>query len=973
MGTILVCGVLMILRQFIRKLMIAALVGSLNVAVARAKSVSVESTKISESDRKFQRDLESLLGASLKTKQGEMSLRQSKDRFGRIRKQILVGRDFSEVQLDQNGDGTVDYWSVSQGRKSIVASQPSRGRFLRLVVSDNVAKGLIESTYILSLDGKKYNLLKTRFVGSGVRYAYDSEATPRGAASFGVKAAADAESNRIQEILDTGASAASSIDAKPIARTDDNRFALVEGDWVQQQTTVFGDELTCASPSNGNGRLAGLQREWWKVLKFEVDEKADRLTEKLKSSAMFADSCKTPENAVAFDRMAKQLSQVMLSSAKGDAWTSESSRGRYLRCLENSGLGITAAEMERGFLDSMTATNRSYAPVSCEIKPGSEGKAKPGETNPGRKQVIVHLAPGDEGMVDRDGTTVNYANILFHEMIHVSGITEADETMVHAATACCGDPSAARNVGCNQLDLLLAKRNRRTEIETVLSRVSGELTPLRADLEGTFGVVDANNIYQAFIEGLDGYKKGSPPQGTYPDGLISSEEISRCMASASAQSCKTKWTNEIRSYADTFFSKKCRGLASPTSRKNCSKVSADFKNSLSATMATALIRVPSPETPSTPGACHGVARTPSAPDSFSASIWQLFESVFAGTAKAQEDVDPCGGPQIGVPPVATTPPVLCSTPECSPSSAVSQDMSTGVNVPWSVPGESSSGSASQTEDRQTGSGSGRRSSAGGRNGGGRTSSPVPVQRVDSVTDGQIFADDHYRRATDLVGTATRQIEKVRDSILPRAEASAGDRSSGSTRLDLSEKFIPFQPSESKSLSSAIDNPFSEKRSIASIADISNSVAGKSGASGGSVGGASSGGPVGSTGGDGAGATSVNSKGSAAAVRGAERKGSGPDGLTGSSSPASNSVRSSASMTNGGSKSSSRADKDLLDGLFKQPYREIETRLNRIEVAEALIDAKISVQDAKGRLFGSRKAKERYVFAGFDKPLQRTKD
>src|SRR4051812_22502187 len=62
-----------------------------------------------ESDKKFSRDLESIFGATLKTKHGAMSLRQRKDLNGRIRKQIITGPGFSEIQLDQDGDGTVDF------------------------------------------------------------------------------------------------------------------------------------------------------------------------------------------------------------------------------------------------------------------------------------------------------------------------------------------------------------------------------------------------------------------------------------------------------------------------------------------------------------------------------------------------------------------------------------------------------------------------------------------------------------------------------------------------------------------------------------------------------------------------------------------------------------------------------------------------------------------------------------------------
>lgn len=946
----------MILRQFIRMLMIAAVVAIGFASFAHAGKIV---------DTKFQKDLESLLGAPLKTKHGQMSLRQTKDRRGKVRKQILVGPGFSEVQLDQNGDGTVDYWSITQGRKTVTVSEPNRGRFLRLVVSDRDPKGMVESTYLLSLNGRKYNLLKSRFVGNGVRYAADSADVK----TSEFEPADDAESERVQRILDSGGGDASSIDAAAIPAVKDDRFSLVEADWTQEQTVVFGDQILCSASDNGPGRLAALQREWWKVLKFEVDDKVDRLATKLKASAMFADSCKTPENSKEFNRMTAALSQVMLSSAKGEAWTSETSRGRYLRCLENSGLGMTAAEMERGFLDSMSATYRSYAPITCDIKPGAEGIAKPGEAFPARQQIVLYMSAADEGKAkEAQGSTQNYQNVIFHELIHIAGIS--DEGIVHAAQACCGDPTADRGVACNQLDSLVAKAARSKELETFLSRSSSQLTPLQGQLESTFGPDDANKIYKSFLEGLDNYKRGSPSEGSYAKGLISGEEFDKCVATQNPTVCKAQWTSEIRAYADSFFSKTCRTVASGANRKSCGKMSAEFKDSMTNAIVSSMVGEP----------CVPVSKSTAQLEANSSStIAKILVSVFGTSAIASDSAGFCEA-DCDVPSARIPVAVVCS-PECpAQPTVVPVDIKndpSGKTI--SVPGSADIGTGGGISGRPTnsvgsGSSGGGGYASGGSNGGKRpTTSPIPVQRVDSVTDGQSFADDHYRRATDLVGSTTGGLERVRDSIVPRAEAGKGDRSSGSTRLDLNEKFIPFRPGESRAASTAIDNPFSEKRSIASITDIPSSAAGKPSTGGSSLSG-TGGGIIGSASAEGSALANGSKGGSVAGAparggRGAVRT----NGASSSAASTSSVSRTTASLQDGARKTGHESTRDILDGLFKLPYREIETRLNRIEVAEALIGAKISVQDAKGRVLGSRKAKERYVFSGFDKPLLRMKD
>ena len=164
---------------------------SVFAAKAEKKSSAKSDTK---ADVKFRKDLQSVLGAAVATKHGQMVIRQRKDSNGRVRKQLITGPGFSEIQLDQNGDGTVDFWEVSRGPTKIEASQPSRGRFLRLVITDKLADGLRESTYLLSLNGRFYNLLRSKMFAKNLRYKSDN--TPRASTAPVVFTAADAPDTR---------------------------------------------------------------------------------------------------------------------------------------------------------------------------------------------------------------------------------------------------------------------------------------------------------------------------------------------------------------------------------------------------------------------------------------------------------------------------------------------------------------------------------------------------------------------------------------------------------------------------------------------------------------------------------------------------------------------------------------------------------------------------------------------------------
>lgn len=936
---------------------------------------------------KFQKDLESLFGASVQTKHGKMSVRQRKDSLGRVRKQIIVGSGFSEIQLDQDGDGTVDFWEVSQGNKTVVASEPNRGRFLRLAITDRSRRGVHESTYLLDLNSRSYNLLKRTFMGKSV--------------SFNIETADDFEATDAPVNLPSEKVPGASRFTSASSRVELDETSPADQKMIDHQTSVLGSELLCESPDSVNNRLAALQRDWWKILKADGNDRVDRLAETIRQSSMFAGSCKTPERAKDFEALSKGVAAVMISSSKGEPMTTEKTRGRYLRCLEKSGLGVTAARMEKNFLSGLKDTY-----IRCDWKPGLAGLSIPAQANPYLQQVTVHMCLAEEakGKTTVAGSTVNYANVMFHELMHVAGVV--DEDLVHAAQACCGDPTNTRASACTKLDDLVGKTLRYQELETHMSRVSDQIIPFVSQLELDFGAEAGGNLYRAFLFGLDNYKKGSRSDGKFEKGLISGDEFAACKAESGTDFCKEKWKKAIAEFTKSFFPGECRKIAPGASRKQCRAFSKELTESVASAIEKSLIDNPqsyaSAETPtnqnpkpptggglpangsSSPGACpdggavqrRGLFGRVQPKSSVEMNMYRRFAKLLFGDI-VQADPEDCRD-AIGVTTPSTgpsQPPAVAagtgipdnSEAGASPHQNTTGDAAMGTQKPSFivVPGDTVVNQNNGTADRTTASVGSSPSRIVERG------SAVPVTRVESTADSRSFAESRYRRATDFVGASTRGLDRIRSAIVPAAVAAESNTGVSRSRLRLGPKdqFIAFVPEKGEKVVAKLDNPFAVSRSVASIdasaltqgsAKSLASVAGVAGSV--NTSGGSELGQSGDRGTDGASKRSANSNATITSNSTSAK-------VTTTSSLSSS--RGSGGIANSKNLSGlSRSQRDLLAGLFTLPYKQIASRLQQLEVVEALVSARISVQDAKGRLLGSRhSATAKYIYNGDEVPLR----
>lgn len=918
----------MLLQRPIRVSAVTALVIAFTIlfVTQRPALVLASSDGANKAQTKFERDLESLFGAAITTKHGTMKLRQNKDRNGLVRKQILTAPSFSEIQLDQNGDGTVDFWEITQDTKTVSASNPFRGRFLRMNVTERSTDGKFEAFYVLDRDGRRYNLVRTKYDRADRKLF--SESVPDSFDATDLPSAPSASP--------TDGSSRTSIP------TSSDRIDLEDESWREYQSKTWGPDLLCVSDSSTSGRLASIQREWWKILKRDADGRADRLAEKIKSGGMFDESCKKPGREKDFEKIAKSLSELMMTSSKGVASESRQAGG-YLRCLEQSGLGVIAARIEQNFAGGLDNPRRAAKLISCDYKPGAAGLAKPAYANHTLQQVVMHMCVADEATgkaKTADGSTQNYKNVLFHELIHVAGVES--EAMTHAAQACCGDPTTDRTAACGKLDKIVAEERRFTELEAFLAR-DEKMVPILAELNAKFDAKGTADLYRQFLLGLD------------KTGLISNEEFSKCLKTASETECREKWVVEIEKHANGFFSKDCKKIVVGASRSQCSKMSSEFKKRLATTIAHSMIQLKSDVEPGEGGQCS-IQNLPSRTGSRTAKILHDLIRKIPLLASANAVEEDCNATGIVIPPAPPLDMVIKSPTFSVPGAGDSDAVA-------SRPGGDDSVVVRPREPATPIRDSDR--------------SPLPVTNVTSPGSGRTVAERSYQRATDFAGLATRGLSDLKDSLVPRAIAAerSGDKAS---RLDGDEAFIAFRPTKSGLKAIKVDNPFAENRSIASLVQSSDGAAGSVATSKSGNLAVDPGAPVSkssSPGADAAGKAIVPGGPQAAAALGGHAAKAKGDNIIKTSDSANGATSATADpkVDNGNLKTPEREPAkaaSLLEGLFTQKYKFIEARLNDLKLQQLLIDRGIKVIGADGRMFGAKRTfKTCYKYVGQDSPLK----
>lgn len=305
-------------------------------------------------------------------RRGDVIVRQSLAPNGRVMRQMLLSKDISEIQIDEDADGIVDLWEVKRGRLTVTASDPLRGRFMRLTVSDKVKQGILKAEYLLSSDGREYALWRATIERAKVM-RWDNSATEDQAghsAATGNDYGVDAEVPRapimiadnrsfVERFTGTrrpGAAPAlystpvpsptprprvmsAFVDTRPVAAMQRAEISVQAQECSEfvgplpresaqrceqliREWRKFGDQIGIGTDLlcdlNPENNLARLQVSWWNVLQ-QMNGQSSLLARLRDTSdpskSMFTSTCYAPDRREEFEKLTEGLAEVMGTSA----------------------------------------------------------------------------------------------------------------------------------------------------------------------------------------------------------------------------------------------------------------------------------------------------------------------------------------------------------------------------------------------------------------------------------------------------------------------------------------------------------------------------------------------------------------------------------------------------------------------------------------------------------------------------------
>ncbi len=552
---------------------------------------------------------------------GDVIVRQSLAPNGRVMKQLLLSRDLSELQLDENSDGVMDLWEVKKGFLTVTASDPLGGQFMRLTISDKVKDGILEAEYLLSRDGREYALWRAKIDrtkimhwegenGADVNQSHDSRSDRRYLVADASRSTRELVDRVLRRPSPTPALASTPVprvfreatigsalmDTRPVSamrREEVSAQAQECSEFVGpmlanqaqrceqliREWRNFGDYIGIGSDMlcdlNPDNQLARLQVSWWNVLQQMNGQES--LLARLRNTidpdkSMFANTCYSPDRRQEFERLTAGLAEVMGTSAGLDRTLVQPGstpnpsaprslrdrQGPFLACLERNGLATTAARIEREFYMALEFPHlNTNRPLSCQYSE-TQGAQNPGSYVPGHNQIQIRMTASQEGRhQDHEGTPQTYANVLFHEYIHAAGI--GSEPFTHTAVACCGNPPGSNpSQACDRLRGMVNEELRVKQLEALFGPNVHNADSVYNYIQGRYGPEVADRMSREFLLGLD--REGGIVSGY--GKIMDPEALRACVAREGQEACVQKWVEATRNYLGRFTENTCPSIIS---------------------------------------------------------------------------------------------------------------------------------------------------------------------------------------------------------------------------------------------------------------------------------------------------------------------------------------------------------------------------------------------------------------------------
>ena len=303
---------------------------------------------------------------------------------GKLIGQYLVGKDRTEIMLDNNGDGRLDSWEIFTPGGKILMSAPRLGQFMNMDLEVRTKKGIVQYRYFWNRRSKLYTLydMKARRYAT---FGYTSQ--------FIIGCLGDTAGLSLENLSEQ-------LNAKLNDASELSTFKQNITNQAMDSSCTTGD-FKQSAPLIANGIAA-----------IATSEKDGKWT----------------------------------SSAGTAAGPTE--RGMYLQCMRHYGLFAQAARIESAFAQytSVVPDNKFLWKITCGNKSSTDvGTYVEGQAStPPRIEMHATQTEMKQYLQNPNATqeqmTQGYGRVFFHEMLHYSMMSENDAHMVED---CCADPDGA--------------------------------------------------------------------------------------------------------------------------------------------------------------------------------------------------------------------------------------------------------------------------------------------------------------------------------------------------------------------------------------------------------------------------------------------------------------------------------------------------------------------------------------------------
>lgn len=340
------------------------------------------------------------------------------------KRQILFGPGYYELMVDDDQDGSLDLWEIAKGKKTLRFSQPSKGVFQRIEVSDFQKEITASKEFFFHPRFKAYVLFRQSKSSNIKKYLRDDILIDGPVCRL--DPAIGSQATQLRAIVErlkrspTDTALADYLKDRHASLFSENCYKAPQGsEKLLSQLTHSVDKILTSEPtSSGNPTFLGCLRARG------LSGHAARIEARIFSSMGFGE-----DHSFAKSQQAACFQGPLISCPIENSRTESTVKGLY---DESSG------QVEIHMSEKMA-------------------------TDLGVFSGLFPTSAEEQKKVNPDSKVGNYEVVLFHELLHASGI--GSESMAHAATDCCAFGLNSGAEACTQLQKLVGRESVRQDVK----------------------------------------------------------------------------------------------------------------------------------------------------------------------------------------------------------------------------------------------------------------------------------------------------------------------------------------------------------------------------------------------------------------------------------------------------------------------------------------------------------------------------